>query len=188
LTSYVPSARAFGKHVPGTKEQSIWNVTWDNCSGEKTIRDFKDGSSNTMVEVEKPMITGDQIVTAVGWGVQGSSGAQDGANLWGKTDVDAAVVPVFGTNCDDPTNHYEDGWWWLGNCTFTVNGITQEFYRTPAKLRPPEQQSFWNIYPNHTGGLVNVLMGDGSVQSVTNNIDIYAWSARVTPAGNDRTD
>ncbi|MCU0962327.1 MAG: DUF1559 domain-containing protein, partial [Pirellulaceae bacterium] len=76
LTSYVPSARAFGKHVPGTKEQNIWNITWDNCSGEKTIRDFKDGSSNTMVEVEKPMITGDQIVTAVGWGVQGSSGLQ----------------------------------------------------------------------------------------------------------------
>ena len=99
----MPSAKAFGKYVPGTKDQSIWNLTWDNCSGEKNIASFKDGTSNTIAEVEKPMITGDNIVTAIGWGVQGSSGLQDGANVWGKTDIGAEVVPAFGCNCNDPT-------------------------------------------------------------------------------------
>ncbi len=189
LTSYVPSAKAFGKYVPGTKDQSIWNLTWDNCSGEKNIASFKDGTSNTIAEVEKPMITGDNIVTAIGWGVQGSSGLQDGANVWGKTDISAEVVPAFGCNCNDPTQSWDDeeGQWWNANCRFTVNGITQEFFQPPSKLRPPDQQRFWNVYPNHAGGLVQTLMADGSVQSVNNNIDLFVWSALVTPAGNDRS-
>lgn len=188
LSSYVPNARAFGKYVPGTKNVSISGVTRHNNSGQKAIRDFKDGLSNTFVETEKPMITGDQVVSSMGGATVGSSGVQDGANLWGKTDIGEEVVALFGCNCDDPNNPQEEGIWLTGNCTFTVGGVTRDFFRTPAKSRPPVQQSQWNIYPNHTSGTLNVLMGDGSVKTITNNIDIFVWSAQITPDGRERTD
>jgi prepilin-type N-terminal cleavage/methylation domain-containing protein len=186
LTSYVPNARAFGKRTPaGT--QSVWEVAWDNASGERRIRDFTDGTSNTIVEVEKPMITGDQVVTAQSWAVNGSQGRQDGANTWGKTDIGPEAHAFFGTNCNDPNETWdnEDGQWWLGDCHFTFNGVRREFFQPPARNRPRDQQIFWNIYPIHTGGIVNSLMGDGSVKSISNNIALPVWSALITPSGGE---
>jgi prepilin-type processing-associated H-X9-DG protein len=186
LTSYVPSARAFGKEVPAGG-QSVWNVVWDNASGEKKIGSFTDGTSNTIMEAEKPMITGDQVIKAQDWGVSGSAGKTDGANLWGKTDMAPEAIGFFGCNCNDPNVTWDDeeGQWWLGSCKFTVGGVTREYYQPPARNRPRDQQIIWNIYPLHTGGLTNVLLGDGSVRGISNNIDIATWSAMVTPSGGE---
>ncbi len=188
LTSYVPSTRAFGKNMPGGGQSSVWNQAWDNCSGEKKMGDFPDGTSNTICEIEKPMITGDSIVTASGWGVQNSVGPyQDGANLWGKTDIDPAVLGMFGCNCNDPNVTWDDeyGQWWTGDCRFSYNGMVREYYQPPVRNRPPDQQSYWEIYPLHAGGISNALMVDGSVQSLSNNIDIFVWSALMTPLGRE---
>ncbi|XZE36908.1 DUF1559 domain-containing protein [Pirellulaceae bacterium SH501] len=186
LSSYVPSARAFGKTVTGGG-QSVWNVAWDNASGEKKIGSFTDGTSNTICIIEKPMVTGDRVVALQAWGFQGSNGRTDGINLWGKTDGPPEVMGFFGCNCNDPNVNWddEDGQWWLGNCSFTVGGITREYYQPPRPLRPRDQQIVWNIYPIHTGGISNAVFGDGSVRSMSNSIDIAAWSAFITPAGGE---
>ncbi len=186
LTSYVPNARAFGKRTAlGT--QDWWNITWDNASGEKDLGDFADGTSNTMCEIEKPMIVGNNVIRLSGWGVQNSDDPWDGANVWGKTDIAERGVAVFGYNCNDPNVTWDDlhGQWWLGDCTFTYRGVTREFFQPPSVNYAPDVQQASNIYPNHAGGVCNTLMGDGSVQSINNNIDILVWSAMVTPASGE---
>ncbi|GAB6164511.1 DUF1559 domain-containing protein [Thermostilla marina] len=186
LTSYVPSAQAFGqKNSNGS--MSVWNIAWDNCSGEVSMSDFVDGTSNTIVEAEKPMITGESIVYAESWSVKGKNGKTDGANVWAKTDIGPEVQAFFGCNCNDPnvTWDNEEGQWWRGDCKFTYNGQTREFFQPPARNRPEDQQIVWNIYPIHAGGVVNVLMADGSVQAVNNTIDVIVWSAQMTRRGGE---
>jgi prepilin-type processing-associated H-X9-DG protein len=114
-------------------------------------------------------------------------GKQDGANLWAKTDIGPEAQAFFGCNCNDPTQAWDDeeGQWWAGNCKFTVSGVTREYYQPPGRNRPRDQQTFWNIYPLHTGGLTNCLFGDGSVRGISNNISVPAWSAMVTPNGGE---
>lgn len=186
LTSYVPNAQAFGKQIPGGG-MSIWNVAWDNASGEKKMSSFSDGTSNTLCIIEKPMITGDQIVRLQAWGSQGSVGTQDGVNLWGKSDGPPEVMGFMGCNCNDPSASWDDeeGQSWLGSCKFTINGVTQEYYQPPRILRPRNQQTIWNIYPIHTGGISNAVFGDGSVRAINNNIAIQVWSAMITPNGGE---
>jgi prepilin-type N-terminal cleavage/methylation domain-containing protein len=186
LASYVPNARAFGKTAPGNS-QSVWNVVWDNASGEKKIGSFSDGTSNTLCIIEKPMVTGESVVRLQAWGHQGGNGRQDGVNLWAKTDGPPEVMGFFGCNCNDPSVSWddEDGQWWLGSCNFTVNGRVGDYYQPPRVLRPRDQQLVWNIYPIHTGGISNGAFGDGSIRGISNNIDIVAWSSLVTPNGGE---
>jgi len=186
LTSYVPSAQVFGRKTP-SGSLNVWNVAWDNASGEQKIDRIIDGTSNTIIEVEKPRITGESIVTAEAGFVNNINGKTDGCNLWAKTDIGPEAQGFFGCNCNDPgvTWDDEEGQWWLGDCTFTHNGVTRKFFQPPAKNRPREQQVIWNIYPIHAGGIVNALMADGSVRSITNNIDLYVWSALITPNGRE---
>ena len=185
LTSYVPNAQAFGRPTPAG--MSVWNVAWDNASGEKRIASFVDGTSNTICIIEKPMITGESITALQAWGITGQNGRSDGANLWAATDAPPELHAFFGCNCNDPNVTWddEDGQWWLGNCKFTFQGQTREYYQPPRVLRPKDQQIVWNIYPNHAGGIANAVFGDGSVRSVNNSIDLAAWSAWVTPAGGE---
>lgn len=186
LTSYVPSIRAFGKIV-GTSEPggNIWNAAWDNCSGEQKISSFSDGTSNTIGIVEKPMITGDRVVALQAWGQQNSNGRQDGANLWGMTDSPPENHAMFGFNCNDPSVTWddEDGQWWRPDCRMA--GLQGERFQTPRPLRPKDQQVWYNIYPLHTGGIVNALYLDGSVRSISNGVDAVAWSAVITRSGGE---
>ena len=186
LSSYVPNSRAFGKEIRAGG-QTVWNVVWDNASGEKKISNFSDGTSNSICIIEKPMITGDRTVALQAWGFTGSSGKTDGANLWAKTDGPPEVMGFFGTNCNDPTVTWDDeeGQWWIGSCRFTVGGVAREYYQPPRVLRPRDQQIIWNIYPIHTGGISNAVFADGSVRAINNTIDVAAWSAFVTPAGGE---
>jgi prepilin-type processing-associated H-X9-DG protein len=52
-------------------------------------------------------------------------------------------------------------------------------------LRPKDQQLWYNIYPLHTGGIVNALYLDGSVRSISNGVDAVAWSAAITRSGGE---
>ena len=189
LTSYVPNAQAFGKRTPQSGTMNVWNVVWDGASGGASFRTMTDGTSNTICEIEKPMITGDKTISASAWSPVGhnTDSRTDGANLWGKTDMGPEAQAVFGTNCNDPNVTWddEDGQWWLGDCTFTFNGVTRQFFQPPRTLRPRDQQVIWNVYPQHTGGISNTLMGDGSIRNVNNSIDVGAFSALMTASGGE---
>lgn len=182
LTSYVPNARVFGR--PNRNgNRNVWAVAWDNASARAKMSTFSDGTSNTIVVTEKPMITGESVTRAISWGITGQNGRPDGANIWAATDIPPELHAFFGTNCNDPNVTWddEDGQWWLNDCRFTVGGITQEFFQTPRRNRPRDQQHVFNLYPIHAGGVFNCVWGDGSVRSVTNNVDALTWSAFLTP-------
>lgn len=186
LTSYLPNARLFGK--PNNEgSRSVWALVWDNASGNAKISSMPDGTSNTICIAEKSMITGESIINVHAWGFQGANGRTDGANLWAMTDTPPEAVAFFGINCNDPNVTWddEDGQWWMGSCRFNFNGITREFFQPPRPRRPRDQQLVWNIYPIHAGGIVNSVFGDGSVRGVSNNVDIFVWSAIVTPDGGE---
>lgn len=186
LTSYVPNARVFGRPNK-TGSRNVWAVAWDNASARAKMATFIDGTSNTIMVCEKPMITGESVTKAISWGVQGSNGQPDGANIWAATDVQPEHHAFFGTNCNDPTVTWDDeyGQWWLNDCRFTVSGVTQEYFQTPRKNRPKDQQNVFNIYPIHAGGIFNCAWGDGSVRTVANTVDPVAWSAFLTPDGGE---
>lgn len=184
LTSYVPSFRVFGEPSPD------FNIIVEHerrGGGRRRLREIEDGSSRTIVEIDKPMITGDATVSVNSWFREGDTDQNDGASLWGKTDVSAETFGMFGYNCNDPSMSSDDafGMYWLNDCTFTVNGAPREYFQPPSSNLPPEQQHWANIYPMHSGGISNALMADGSVQTITNEIDITAFSALVTYNGGE---
>ena len=190
LTSYVPNRQVFGaKQVNG----NIWDVVWNNGTGNTKMGTFTNGTSNTICVIEKPMITGDKVIKAIAWGVTGGDvdppgDIVDGATLWGMgSDMGPEAQPIFGCNCDDPNQSWDDanGQWWLGNCNFTVGGVTRAYFQPPLSARVKEQQNIWNIYAIHNGTLSNAVFGDGSVRGISSNIDELAWSAMVTPSGGE---
>ena len=192
LVSYVPNARVFGTTMPdGT--YAPWSIAYNGAgSGNAKLTSIQDGTSNTLFVVEKPMITGDAVVTFDNYNTTGqtgtSSGYYDGANSWSTTDVDWWEAPFFGFNCNDPTQAWDDemGQYWTGNCMFTgLSGYPNaEYHQPPRPRRLPNQQSWYNIYPITVSG-VQALMGDGSVRSVSPSVSIPAWSAAVTPNGGE---
>jgi len=183
LTSYVPNLRVFGQPKKDG-DWSIWSVWGNSGGGQAKLQAISDGTSNTLFVVEKPMITGDAIVKFKDWGWSGQTGDNDGANVWSQTDQPPEGMALFGYNCNDPSQTWddEDGIWWQGNCNFTGG----EYYQPPRPNRPPEQRSWRNIYPIGSGG-VQCLMGDGSVRSVSTSVSVIAWSAGVTPRGGEAT-
>lgn len=187
LTSYVPNARVFG--IPNKQgNRSVWALVWDNASGKSNMATMSDGTSNTLLITEKPMITGDAVVALNAWGITGQTEPRlGGANLMGTTDAPPELHAFFGTNCNDPSQTWddEDGQWWAEHCRFDYNGTPREFFQPPRPKRPRIQQLVWNLYPIHTGGQLNGVFGDDSVRSVSNNIDVFVWSAIVTPNGGE---
>jgi prepilin-type N-terminal cleavage/methylation domain-containing protein len=190
LTSYVPNARVFGKFVsvgnpPGAQGMSVWNVTWDNAGGGVAkMATFTDGTSNTVVVIEKPMVTGDATVRYRDWAILDRTGDNDGVNGWGYTDTPPEGAGFFGCNCNDPTVTWDDadGQWWLGSCRFS--GQAFEYFQPPVPARVRTQQHFANIYPFSTAGS-QALMGDGSVRLIRTGVSVPSWSAAVTPNGGE---
>jgi len=185
LTSYAPNVRAFGTMQKGF---SPWNVAWNNSGGgRKSMTGISDGTSNTFAVCEKYMVTGDRQMRYRDWSIVNSGGSQQqGINMWASTDSPPEGVPFFGTNCDDPSQTWDDeyGQWWAGSCMFTVNGIRQEYYHPPRRRLVPTQQQVYTIYPMTASG-VQMLMLDGSVRNVGTNLTVPVWSAGVTPDGGE---
>jgi prepilin-type N-terminal cleavage/methylation domain-containing protein len=211
LTSYVPNCRVFGKD-PATDKNSLggdtfqfWQYQWyngdANDSKNKLIK-IRDGTSNTLFLVERQMIIGDAVISlreGGGWGVLGDVVGQtpgtgsswmaglDGATVWaapgGANNIHWSVFPIFGTQCNDPNDNTDDEYGYdSGNCKFGSD--PNAYYHPPLPRRPPQQQSHVNIYPIQSAG-VNALMGDGSVRLIPTSVSIPAWSAAVTPNGDE---
>jgi prepilin-type N-terminal cleavage/methylation domain-containing protein len=184
LTSYVPNVRVFGSSSPKYGWAGTWQVAWRNVgAGRQTIQGISDGTSNTLVVIEKPMVTGDATLVYKDWGTTGSTNGNDGANTWATTDVPDNLVAFFGTTCADPGNYAN--WWNDGNrmdCRFGTNAYEQFW---PPQARPiPTQQDYHTIY-NFTSGGNQALMGDGSVRMIRTGVAVNVWSAAVTPNGGE---
>jgi len=187
LTSYVPNARVFGTPRPNGA-MSIWDVTWSNAGGGVArVGNFTDGTTNTVVVIEKPMVTGDATVLYRDWAILNRTSDNDGVNGWGYTDTPPEGAGFFGCNCNDPRVTWDDadGQWWLGNCR-NIGGNGLEYFQPPVPARIRTQQHFTNIYPFTAAGS-QALMGDGSVRTIRSGVAIPAWSAAVTPNGGEPT-
>lgn len=190
LTSYAPNSRVFAGNSTGS--QNPWVVPYGGLPAANTIFTVSDGTSNTIFVVERPMVIGDAVASLAGnnYTLSGRTGDNDGLALWGAGDVTPEVLAFFGTNCNDPSQTWddEDGQWWGETCSFQVpgaaTGVTRQYFNPPRPRRPPSQQSWYNLYPINNAG-VQTLMGDGSVRLITTTVSLGAWSAAVTPAGGE---
>jgi prepilin-type N-terminal cleavage/methylation domain-containing protein len=186
FTSYAPNARVFGQFT-SDGHMSVWDVCWSNAgAGQMTINGIKDGTSNTLAVVEKQMATGDTVLGFMDFATMGNtSNFRNGVNMWAVTDTQPDGVAFFGCNCRDPSGtagDERDGQWGLSNCFF---GGTVESFQPPVPRPIPSQQNAFNIYPFNTGNVVQALMCDGSVRGITTSVSVPAWSAAVTPSGDE---
>lgn len=181
LTSYAPNLRVFGQDYQG--DWAAWRVAWRNVGGgQQTMTGISDGTSNTLGVIEKQMVTGTGTLSWANYTLSGAVGAYDGAHVWATTDISEALVPFFGSNCNDPTSTADDvyGQWGRANCKFGVD--PNEYFHPPSRLLIPSQQRYYNIYPFSSSGVLGVMM-DGSVKSINTSVNIRAWSASITPRG-----
>jgi len=184
LVSYAPNVRVFGTANKGT--WTSWKVMWWHVgAGTATTASVSDGLSNTIFVAEKNMVTGAGTMYYHDWAVLGSTGSQPGGiNMWATTDTPETGLPFFGTNCNDPTQTWDDeyGQWWLDTCRFRAG--EPEYFQPPRRRLVASQQNFYNLYEMSPGG-VQGLMGDGSVRFFRTSISVQAWSAAVTPDGGE---
>jgi prepilin-type N-terminal cleavage/methylation domain-containing protein len=194
LTSYQPNATVFG--APAVRDAwDVWSVSWDNAGGGKrTIPSISDGTSNTLAVVENFMVRGTKTLYYKDWGLydaggsgntNNSLGVASGVSAWAVTDMPPEGVAFFGRNCKDPNATWDvNGQYWLstGNCRFGSNQY--ETFQPPLPRVIPSQMNGYNIYPFNAAGL-QALLCDGSVRTITPSINIYAWSAAVTPTGGE---
>ncbi len=125
------------------------------------IEDALDGSSNTMLASE----------------LLGVNSANDGRGAWtwwamGASAYTAQFVPNSPPNTDNLPN--------IDNSGLTTNN---PLYATSN----PTGFATWSASArsNHAGGLVNVLMGDGSVRTESDQIALTIWQAMSTRAGRE---
>ncbi|HSQ55624.1 MAG TPA: DUF1559 domain-containing protein [Gemmata sp.] len=186
LISYAANARVFGSRAPGG--WSPWNIAWDNGGGGMMkMVGFTDGTSNTIAIIERPMVLGGQQMYYHDWSVVNAwSGSVQpgGIQMWATTDTQPEGMPMFGFNCDDPTQSWDDeyGQWWRGGCQFVSGG--PEYFHPPRRRLIQSQMHGYNIYPYHVSGC-QALMCDGSVRNITTAVSVPAWSAAVTPNGGE---
>ena len=95
----------------------------------------------------------------------------DGINTWAVTDMRRRRACVLRVQLQRPGVTWDDetasgGWPTAGSANEPF-----EYFQPPVGRLVPTQQSFFNIYPIHAGG-VQALMGDGSVRMIrTRHLD-----------------
>jgi prepilin-type N-terminal cleavage/methylation domain-containing protein len=184
LVSYAANVRVFGK-ASRKYEWTDWCVAWRNVGGGTAkVSTVSDGLSNTLFVIEKPMVTGDAILSYKDWAINGQTDGNDGMNTWGTTDIPQNGIAYFGTTCNDPRTTADDTYGTAGraNCRFGTDPL--EYFQPPSRLLVREQQRWDNIYPYHTSGN-QAVMGDGSVRTIASTISVPVWSALVTPNGGE---
>jgi len=193
LTSYQPNARVFGQAAPSG--WNIWQVAWSNAGGGKMkFTGITDGTANTIAVTENLMVRGNKVLYYKDWSLydSGNSGNTNntlgvacGVSTWAVTDMPPEGVSFFGCNCKDPNATWDvNGQYWLGtgNCRFA--GQQYETFLPPIPRVIEPQQNAYNTYAFNSGGL-QILMCDGSVRMISPTINIWAWSAAVTPNGGE---
>jgi prepilin-type processing-associated H-X9-DG protein len=84
---------------------------------------------------------------------------------------------------------------WLNNCVF-CNNFPLSSTHIPLNLKTPEaidtaeplKREFWRssgFKSEHAGGVVNFLMGDGSVIGISDTMDYFVYNAYGTTAGGE---
>lgn len=84
---------------------------------------------------------------------------------------------------------------WLNNCVF-CNNFPLSSTHIPINLKTPDaidtaeplKREFWRssgFKSQHAGGVVNFLLGDGSVQGISDTIDYFVYNAYGTTAGGE---
>jgi prepilin-type processing-associated H-X9-DG protein len=84
---------------------------------------------------------------------------------------------------------------WLNNCVF-CNNFPLSSTHIPINLKTPDaidtaeplKREFWRssgFKSEHAGGIVNFLMGDGSVHGMPDSLDYYVYNAFGTTAGDE---
>ena len=145
------------------------------------LRDLSDGASNTIAASES--LKGDNdgaaynLRTDIGKGVARPSGAPD-VN-WTQAQVDTFAASSLGS----AASHYSHGRRdWLNGLTGATifNTMANPNWRAPdASTGTGGVMDGAGVYAarsNHTGG-VNALLGDGSIQFISENIDLNIWQS-----------
>jgi prepilin-type processing-associated H-X9-DG protein len=132
-----------------------WRGSMFTADVEMFLSDVKDGLSNTVALSEAPLSDrGDQMVLR-------------GDVLWN------AGLPYFSSYKRTPNSPAED--WLLNSAGFNGNSVCSMTANAPCRNNVgSKHDDCQTARSNHTGG-VNVVMGDGSVTFINNNIVWKEW-------------
>ena len=155
LCSYGCNFQVFGR--PENFKTDIW--TWHNTHGQRRFSDIPDGTSKTVFVAERRM--------ACGPDGGGPNNSDTFGNAWGHP-ADDRYWPVFGRT----------------NTAYT-NDLNNPAYKTffPPMSAPKPAQCIWQEYRaiGHSPGVVLCGMGDGSVKTVSTDVDTVPWSQNLLP-------
>jgi prepilin-type N-terminal cleavage/methylation domain-containing protein/prepilin-type processing-associated H-X9-DG protein len=161
-TSYAANLMVFDPKGPGT-----------------IITNMRDGTSNTVIFAERfkncqpPQGVG--VETMPGWAVHPSFvlPSQGGPHGWDS--------PVFGwhewQSLNFPTQYAQTPFDPSFAQTY-VNGVPTG---TPFQLAPSQSNCDWRITQSGHNGVMNVLLGDGSVRGVSSSISAVTWWSACMP-------
>jgi prepilin-type processing-associated H-X9-DG protein len=82
---------------------------------------------------------------------------------------------------------------WQNNCVFCNNFPLSSTHipinlKLPEAIDTPTKREYWRssgFKSEHAGGVVNMLMGDGSVQGMSDTVDYFVYNAYGTTAGGE---
>jgi prepilin-type N-terminal cleavage/methylation domain-containing protein len=157
-------------NADGLPESVVTSATGGlfSTNSDSKFRDMKDGSTNCLMASET-VIRG---TTGASWGALGGywGGAPHGSYGFSAALPPNTDIPDYVYSCKSKT--FPNSPCASGNDGDSVIGLS------PGSRR-------WNsARSQHTGG-VQVLMGDGAVRFVSDNIDLTTWRALATVSGGE---
>jgi prepilin-type N-terminal cleavage/methylation domain-containing protein/prepilin-type processing-associated H-X9-DG protein len=174
---------------PNTGEGGDGAITYvSNPNGGNKVGDFADGLSNTIGYAE---------VKAYTYNLK--TNASLPANTPIPAPTTAAVLALGGTLGSTPSGHtsWTEAQTFHNGVTFVLppntpviytasDGSTYDVDQLSGNEGSPNRISFDAVTSrSYHAGLVNVLLMDGSVRSVSNSIDPFVWRAAGTRAGGE---
>jgi prepilin-type N-terminal cleavage/methylation domain-containing protein len=164
----------------------------------RSIRDFADGTSNTALYAERIIGTTSNTELSLGNYMYRSGGANIITTSAPNNDTASVVAACAAADATVPANYRTDFGWTSGDDPAWYYSSYQHgaynHVQTPNFSRPdcgsgsiPDDEhevAIMTARSQHTG-IVQVLLGDGSVRGVSDNIDLGVWQAVGTRAGGE---